>query len=348
MSAAAPSPATAPLPAQRKLHGPDRAAALLLAMGKPVASRLLKRFDSAELKEVARAASALGTLSASDLESLIEEFAGEFSAGMSLMGTADEVEKLLTGILPGEQISDIMADVLGQKQTTTTSGVWERASQVSDVQLAEFLAHEHPQTAALILSKMRSEAAANVLSRMPPELRNGLMGRMTTLKPVTSAALRLLESSMHDALLTTLGRSAVSDAYLRMADILNRMEPEQTDGILAAIEEGRPDVAKALRQLLFRFDDLAKLAPKALATIFDQIPAEQVVLALRGIQGELLEMVLSSIASRSRRMVEHELQTEGEVDQRAVSDARRKVADRAMELISKGEIQLNSSENEQA
>jgi flagellar motor switch protein FliG len=347
-SAAATAPATsAPVPAPRMLHGPDRAAALLLAMGKPVASRLLKRMDSAELKEIARAASALGTISATDLEHLIEEFAGEFAAGMSLMGTADEVEKLLTGILPGEQISDIMADVLGQK-TTTTSGVWERASQIAEAPLAEFLASEHPQTSALILTKMRSDAAANVLGKMPPELRHKLMRRMMSLKPVTPAALRILESSMHDALLTTLGRNAASDAYLRMADILNRMEPDQTDGILAAIEEGRPDVAKALRRLLFRFEDLTKLPPKALATIFDQIPAEQVVQALRGVEGELLEMVLSSIATRSRRMVEHELQSEGEVDPRAVSEARRRVSDRAMELISKGEIQLNASENEAA
>ena len=122
--------AAASVPAPRALQGPDRAAALLLAMGKPAASRLLKRFDSAELKEIARAASALGTISAGDVESLIEEFAGEFAAGMSLMGTADEVEKLLTGILPGEQISDIMADVIGQKRRppTAASGSGSRRS----------------------------------------------------------------------------------------------------------------------------------------------------------------------------------------------------------------------------
>ena len=90
-------------------------AALLLAMGKPAAGRLLKHFDSAELKEIARAASGLGTIPASELEVVIEEFADQFAAGMSLLGTAQEVEKLLTGILPTEQISEVMADVLNQK-----------------------------------------------------------------------------------------------------------------------------------------------------------------------------------------------------------------------------------------
>jgi flagellar motor switch protein FliG len=327
------------------MQGPERAAALLLAMGKQAAGRLLKRFDSAELKEIARAASSLGSISPGDLEFLVEEFSQEFAAGMSLMGTAEEVEKLLTGILPGEQISDIMADVMGQKPSAT-SGVWERLSQVPEGPLADFLAGEHPQTAALILSKMRSESAARVLGRVPPELRNALMRRMAALKPVTAAALRLLESEVHEALITQLERSSASEAYVRMADILNRMESAQCEEVLAAIAEGRPDVAKSLRAMLFRFEDIARLDAKARALLFDAVPAEQVVLALRGIDGELLEMVLSSIASRTRRMVEHELQNPGDIDQRAVLDARRAVAERAMTLLSKGEIALNALENE--
>ena len=99
MSAAA-AAVVSNVPAPRVLHGADRVAALLLAMGKPAAGRLLKHFDSAELKEIARAASGLGTIPAAELEAIIEEFAEQFAAGMSLLGTAQEVEKLLTGILP--------------------------------------------------------------------------------------------------------------------------------------------------------------------------------------------------------------------------------------------------------
>src|SRR5689334_11651891 len=140
------------VPAPRALQGADRVAALLLAMGKPAASRLLKHFDSAELKEIARAASGLGTIPPGDLEVVIEEFADQFAAGMSLVGTAQEVEKLLTGILPSEQISEVMADVLNQN-TTVTTNVWDRSSETSEAPMVEFLMNEHPQTAALILSK---------------------------------------------------------------------------------------------------------------------------------------------------------------------------------------------------
>jgi flagellar motor switch protein FliG len=159
--------------------------------------------------------------------------------------------------------------------------------------------------------------------------------------------MRLLESSMHDALLTVLNKSAVNDTNVRIADILNRMEHEIIDGILSNIEEVRPDTAKALKRLMFRFDDIGKLNAKARMTIFDQVPAEQVVLALRGTDDTFRELVLSSIASRARRMVESELQSSDEPDPKAVNEARRSIADRVMELIGKGEIDINVSENPQ-
>lgn len=347
MSGATVTPITTPA---RTLHGPERVAALLLAMGKPTASLLLKRFDPLELREIARAASSLGPISAADLEPVIDEFAGEFAAGMSLLGTAEEVERLLTGILPGEQISDIMADVLGQETAApgNVPTVWERLGEVAEGSLADYLAKEHPQTAALILSRLSSEAAAKVIGQMSDNLRNGVMRRMTALRPVTAAGLRLLEGGMQEALISALAKSAPSEAYSRMADILNRMDQEHIDSILATIAEGRPDIAGALRRMLFRFEDIAKLSDKARMTVFDQVPAEEVVLALRDTDSEFRELVLSSIASRSRRMVEHELESGDEPEPRAVNDARRSISDRIMDLISKGEIEFNPSENEPA
>lgn len=333
------------VPAPRTLQGADRVAALLLAMGKPAAGRLLKHFDSAELKEIARAASGLGTIPAPELEAVIQEFADQFAAGMSLLGTAQEVEKLLTGILPNEQISEVMADVLNQKPAA--SSVWERSSEAQEAALVDFLTAEHPQTAALILSKLRPATAAKVIALVPEAFRHGVVRRMSALKPVSASGMRLLESSMHDALLTVLAKGAANEANVRIADILNRMEAEIIDGILTSIEEAKPDTAKALKKLLFRFEDIAKLSAKARMTVFDQVPSEQVVLALRGTEAEFRELVLSAIASRARRIVENELQSADEPDARAVGDARRSIANRIMEMASKGEIDINVSENGQ-
>ena len=58
-----------------------------------------------------------------------------FSDGANLIGTAREMEKLLEGNLPPEQIASIMADVLGPGERS----IWDRISNGSEAALASYL-----------------------------------------------------------------------------------------------------------------------------------------------------------------------------------------------------------------
>ena len=99
---------------ERTLTGPEKAAALLLMMGKPPAARLLKQFDQPDLQAVARAAAGLGDISAATLDRLVEEFAADFSAGADLLSDAGQVKDLLGDSLPPEQIADILGVQSGE------------------------------------------------------------------------------------------------------------------------------------------------------------------------------------------------------------------------------------------
>ena len=59
---------------ERELSGAEKAAALLLMMGKPPAARLLKQFDQPDLRAVALAAAGLGAIPATMLDRLVEEY----------------------------------------------------------------------------------------------------------------------------------------------------------------------------------------------------------------------------------------------------------------------------------
>jgi flagellar motor switch protein FliG len=97
---------------------------------------------------------------------------------------------------------------------------------------------------------------------------------------------------------------------------------------------------------MFTFDDIIKLPPKARSVLFDKIPTELVVLALKGTNETFRDSILSSLAARARRIVDSELASGGPALQRDVLKARRTIADTALELGRGGEIELNSSEDE--
>jgi flagellar motor switch protein FliG len=329
------------VPGNKALLGPEKVAALLLSMGKPAASRLLQHFDPLELRQITRAAAALGSVSAAALDSLIEDFAGQFTSGVDLQSTATDVEQLLTGVLPPEQVADIMSDVLG----SSNNSLWERLSGVPENMIAAYVAKEHPQTAALVLSKLSSSCTAKVMGQLPRELRNELLRRMIGLKPVVESSMRLVETTLHEDLLLALARNSGPDLNTRMADIINKMERDQMEDVLQSLTDSRPKVAETLKSLLFTFDDLTKLTSAARTTLLDQIPTERVVLALKGTDPAFRDIILSSLASRARRIVEHELNTGGPAAQRDVLKARRLIADTALQLAESGQIELNPSDD---
>ncbi len=326
-------------PANKVLRGPDKVAALLLAMGKPLAGRLLKHFDPEELKLITRSVANLGAIRMHSLEGVIEEFAGQFLNGVDLLGSAAEVEQLLTGVLTQAQIAELMADV----SDGSTQPMWERLSTVSDTIFANYLLKEHPQTAALILSKVTPACAARAMALFPRDRRNALMRRMLSMSSVTEPAMRVLEATLREDLLLKASRNNGDDQNARMADIINKMEREQMEDVLQSLAETRPKTAETLRGLLFTFDDVIKLPPRARMLLFDSIPTERVVLALKGSDAELRDAILSSLAGRARRMVEQELSSSEPASHRDVLKARRMIADTALSMAERGEIELNST-----
>jgi flagellar motor switch protein FliG len=322
--------------ASRALKGPDKAAALLLAMGKPVAGRLLKHFDPQELRQITRSAADLGAVSTPVLEALIEEFSSHFSKGLDLLGNAGEAEQLLTGAFPPEQVADILSDVLG----SSNSSMWEKLIGIPENVFAAYLVKEHPQTAAFILSKVKSSFAAKISAQLPRDFRNELMRRMLALEPVQEATLRGIEGVLQEDLLNSAARHSGANPHSRMADIINQLEPDAMEDVLQSLTLARPKEAEMLRKLLFSFDDMLKLSVKARATLFDKIPTERVVLALRGTEASFRDAVLSSLTSRARRLVESELDDGAVVSPRDIAKARRMIADLVLEMAQRNEIEI--------
>jgi flagellar motor switch protein FliG len=325
---------------RRVFSGRDKAAVLLLAMGKPLANRILKHFEEDEIKTVAETAAGLGTVPRSVMEEIISEFTEKIGVGSDLYSTLNEVEQLLSGVVSPERVAEIMQDLRGADK----SSVWPRLAKMPDTPVANYLMKEHPQVAAFVLSQATPVTAAAVLEAMPGELRSELMRRMLTIKQVLDFPGEILENALHEELLHKAGAAAETNVHARIAGIINRMKKEHMDEVFAALNEFRPKEAEKVKGLLFTFDDILKLTPDAVAKLFDQVPPETVVLALTGADEKLTELILSALGSRSRRIIEQELAAGANPPQRDIEKARRSIADLVLQLSEKGLIDIHGDE----
>jgi flagellar motor switch protein FliG len=316
------------------MSGPEKVAILLLALGKAKAAKLLKRFDADDLRLLARSVTDLRPVTASDLEGLVEEFGQRFSSGVNFVGTADEIRDLLADVMPAEESTPEPA--APEPQSEPGEPVWDKIGRMRIEMLRALLMQEHPQTVAFILSRLGPEAAAKAISSLPTDYRSDLLCRMLGIRKVPDQVIGVVEARLASALAV----ATPSGSRNGIADILNRLEKTQSDAVLQSLAAVRPEDAKALKGMLFSFEDLMLLPPPARTAVLDSVPIERLILALKGTDATFQAAVLSALGARSRRMVEAELQGGGAAAVRDVADARRVIADTALKMIAKGDIQI--------
>jgi flagellar motor switch protein FliG len=325
---------------ERELSGPEKAAALLLVMGKPPAARLLKQFDQPDLRAVALAAAGLGAIPATTLDRLVEEFVADFSAGADLLGDVGQAKNLLADALPPEQIADILGPAPAE---TEKRDVWQSLAQAPESAIIVLLMAERAATATYILSRLDPLAATKLVAALPRDRRNAaLCGLVATLE-VTPLAARLIEEAV-EAALKQAPNSAVDGAgRSRLAGIINSLDPEEAEDAMRALEQASPKDAAIVKTMLFSFNDLPTLSERARALLFDRASIDIVVMALRGTDAEFRDAVLSSMPSRGRRLVEGELNSGAFAPRQDITKARKAIADIVLGMASRNEIELGGS-----
>ena len=175
-------------------------------------------------------------------------------------------------------------------------------------------------------------------------LRNEVMRRMLTNRLMTQPALRLLEQVLRDELLLKVARSSGQDTHARIAKIINKLDRKAMEEVLQALAATRPKEAEIVRSLLFTFDDIAKLSVKVRTTLFENMEAELLIPALNGADAAMKELILSTVPSRTRRVIEQELAGAAPMSEKEMEKARRVVADMALQLADQGVVDLSFGE----
>ena len=319
----------------------QKAAAILVAMGKPSASKLLRFFKQDELKALIEGARLLRTINQADLEKIVAEFEAEFTEGAGLLDSADRMDTILTESLSPEEMNALMG--IGQEEAAPAGPppVWPLIEKIEPARLGAFLAEEHPQTAALVLSNVSSAAAAAALLSLEKPIRSEIVKRMMSMANIPEAATRIVENQLRARLLAESSTRDTSAGQIRVASVLNELEKEQLDEMMEDLEKsGTPDLHE-LKSRLFSFEDVLLLTQPARVALFDSVSTELVTLALRNSQASLAEAVLSSIGARSRRMIESELsQGAAGIAEADIVRARKAVAAAAIRMSREGAFEL--------
>jgi flagellar motor switch protein FliG len=320
----------------RNLTGAERAAVLILSLGEDHAAKLFALMDDEEIKELSQTMANLGTVSSAVIERLFVDFADQISATGSLVGTYDSTERLLTKVLEGNRVEQIMEEIRGPAGRT----MWDKLGNVNETVLANYLKNEYPQTVAVVLSKIKPDHAARVLGQLPEAFAMEVVMRMLRMEAVQKEVLEDVERTLRTEFMSNLARTSRRDAHEMMAEIFNNFDRGTEGRFMSALEERSRDAAEKIKALMFTFEDLGRLDPGSVQTLVRNVDKAKLSIALKGASETLREMFFSNMSERAGKLLKDEMASLGPVRLKDVDEAQMYMVNLAKDLAAKDEIML--------
>jgi flagellar motor switch protein FliG len=270
------------------------------------------------------------------------EFVSQMSSTGSLMGSYESTERLLTRIMPGEKVGQIMEEIRGPAGRT----MWDKLGNVNESVLANYLKNEYPQTVAVVLSKIKSEHAARVLAALPEEFALEVVQRMLRMESVQKDILDKVEQTLRVEFMSNLARTAKRDAHEMMAEIFNNFDRQTENRFLTSLEERSRDSAERIKALMFTFEDLGKLDPGSIQTLLRHVEKDKLALALKGATDSLRDVFFSNMSERAGKILREDMEALGPVRLKDVDESQMRMVNVAKDLANKGEIMIASKQGE--
>ncbi len=126
------------------------------------------------------------------------------------------------------------------------------------------------------------------------------------------------------------------------ADILNALDRNVSQSVLAELEKRNPELGQAIRQKMFTFEDLALLDSAALQKIMREVDMRDLAVALKTASDKLKHSLLSSVSKRAAETVNEEISFLGPVKKKDIEAAQVRIIETVRQLEAEGEIDLSA------
>ena len=324
------------------LTGYEKAAVLLLSVGDAYSAKLFASLEEDEIRMISQSMSELGAVSSVIVEQLFVEFTEQVATTGDLVNTPEITERILRKVReenPGDETLEQIASYEGHS-------MWEKLSNVSEQQLANYLKNEYPQTIAVVMAKLKPQHAAKVMEFLPETLSMEVIERMLDLESVKKEVFDDVEETLHREFISTLSRQDTRDTHEAVAEIINGMDRSTEAKLMNMLEETDSGAANKIRSLMFTFEDLANINAAGIQTLVRSVDKKRLVIALKGASEKVRWAFFENMSERSEKLMHEDMHHLGPIRLREVDEAQAEILEIAKDLATRGEIMIGTSIND--
>ena len=319
-----------------ELTAREKAAILMVALGEDAAGDVMKYLADFEIEDLTHIITELKSLPNDVQDRVLEEFEQHLLAGEWVnQGGVDFARTALERAVGPRRAQEIL-----NKVTSHSSSGFHVLKNVRPEQLAPLISNEHPQTVALILSQLDPEQAAGMLSHMSESVQAEVAYRMATLDNITPKVLKQIEENLETNLKDILGGHKDVGGPKVVADMLNLTGGSIEKSVLERLDTQDPEVAEAVRNMMFVFDDIHILTDREIQVILREVEQHDLVVALKTASEEVKHKILDNMSERVRAYVEEEMEFLGPMRLSEVENIQLRIVQKVRQLEEQGQITI--------
>src|SRR5258708_5682153 len=298
------------------MTGLQKAAVLMVMLGDDAASALYRSLPDSDVQTITHEIAALNYVSPEVGTKVLEEYyrltkTQEYVA----QGGEDFAKKLLIKAF-GETAAQDLLYQLEQSQEAR-AGELDSLRRADPQQLAKFLDSEHPQTIALIVAHLEARQAAEMISLLNEKVRADVVRRLAEMSQFSSDMAQKVSIMLNKKLQSVVkARQRGYSGVKAVAEMLNRMSPDMVKTILENVEASDPNVALAVRNLMFTFEDFLSTPEASIREIITQLDKRTLGVALKNASEEVKSHFFKCMSSRALQMFKEDINVLGPIHSR--------------------------------
>lgn len=329
-----------------ELSGAQKAAVLLVQLGKEKSAAVLKSLRESEVEEVLNEIARLKNVPSETVDAVFDEFQTLASARRYYaQGGMDFAREVLEATLGADRAKEL----LDRMKASLVEMPFEFLRRADARQVLSFLQDEHPQTVALVVAHMRADQAAIVISGMPDDLQADVAHRVAVMETTSPDVVRRVEGILERKLSSVLQSSDSSAAggLKPLVDIINCADRATERLILEGLERRDPALAEEVRSQMFMFEDITTLDDRSVQLVLRSVDSKELATALKGVSQDVRGKIMANVSERAAANLADEIDLLGAVRLSTVEEAQAKIIATIRSLEESGQILLSRGDRDE-
>ena len=318
------------------LTGPQKAAAVIVALGAEKASQLYKYMEPEDVEQLTIEVAKLGFLDSELTEDVLNDYYKMCISNKAVTEGGLEYARAVLEKAYGPQTAE---ELLGKVTKTLKNRQFSFMDKADVKSMFSALQNERAQTIALVLAHVDADKAAGVVAQLDGPRQVQVVESMAKLDSVSPAAVKIVEAEMRNKFSNIVTSTNVKVGGIDyVADVMNSLDRSSEKNIFDGIATYDQELADEIRKRMFVFEDIITMDDRSVQRFVRDCDPRDLVLALKAANEEVSNKLLTNMSSRMAQSIRDDLEITTNVRMKDVEEAQQRIVDIIRGLEEKNEI----------